>query len=42
MGSKCDPNQRIYETKTDSDIENRLVAMGVGGGWEQGREGVGV
>ena len=36
---KYDTNEPIYETETDSDIENRfVVAKGVGGGmeWEAG------
>ena len=37
---KYDTNERIYETETDSDIENRLmVAKGEG---EWGKNGVGV
>ena len=37
---KYDTNELIYETETDSDIENRPVVAKGEGQW--GREGVGV
>ena len=36
---KYDTNELIYQTETDSDIENRLVVAKGEGGW--GRHGLG-
>ena len=37
---KYDINELIYETETDSDLENRLVAAKGDRGW--GKDGLGV